>query len=252
MEATWNEEGLRKLFTEIAQSSRSDSGVDRDWRMDLIDTYGYVRNLDPLRYSASESMFNSFLSQPFTEKGYVEIAGRIFWNCRDFPQLTDLFVKVDSFRKEVTQDKHDGILLHWGAVRFLLDSQRSLKQGSEKSQWNKSVEWKDFKYYKKDNWYVLDYKPGEGPPTVDLSVIQAAMLELILPVVPERLNPNWRNVLQRMDLLDLPGMRAGGGDSREGGLTTADSLDTQMSIVKRGKVFYLIDRYLEEHKCKRS
>jgi len=242
----WDEGQLGALFEETYAAYRADE-VDRNWRMDLLDVYTYMRGLEHLVYRAEEPLFNSFLSQyPLTEAGYVEIAGRLFWDREHFPTLTSLFNEVHAFLKKITSGGRDGILVHWAAVRFLLDSQRSTEHQSDRSRWRRSVKWTDLKDDVKDGWYVLDYRPGAGPPKDDLSIIQSAMLEMILPVIPHRMNEDWRDVIQKMDILDLPGMLAGGGDSAEGGATRIESLDAKMMVVKRGKVFYLIDRYIEE------
>ena len=65
---------------------------------------------------------------------------------------------------------------------------------------------------------MLEYLPGSGNGGEALETIQAAMLELVLPVLPHRLNDDWRKVIEQMDLLDMPGMRAGRqGASRANG-----------------------------------
>jgi hypothetical protein len=53
-------------------------------------------------------------------------------------------------------------------------------------------------------------------------------------------------VIEQMDFLDIPGMRAGRQGAEQGKRTSADTLDEQMEIVKRGKVAYLFERYTEE------
>jgi len=74
------------------------------------------------------------------------------------------------------------------------------------------------------------------------------MLEMVIPVLPSRLNAIWRDVLEHIDFLDIPGLIAGGqGD--EGAVNRRDQgLDAHAgaSIVKRGKVFYLFERYIDE------
>jgi len=243
--ATWEEGQVRNLFDTISETYAAEAG-NREWQMDLIDTYSYMRNLDHRQYKIDESMFNAFLGQyPLTEAGYVQIAARMFWEGDKFPQITDLFNEVEQFLAKVRCGGRDGILVHWGAVRFLLDSQRALEQGTKNSRWKQSVKWEDFADSVKDGWYVLDYQPGGRGPSVGLATIQSAMLELVLPVVPHRLNGDWREVVKKMDVLDLPGMKAGGGVA-QGRSNTAKTLDEKMNIVKRGKVFYLIDRYIEE------
>ena len=245
-DAAWRESQIRDLFDAVSRDHAGDA-VDRDWRMDLLDVYAYLRHLDHLRYEVSESMFNSFLSQyPLTESGYVEIAGRMFWNHGKYPELTALFNDVCRFLRKITRDGRDGILVHWAALRFLLDSQRSAAHDSEKSLWQQRVAWQDLRDDFKDGWYVLDYAPGGRGPSEDLAIIQAAMLEMIIPVVPHRLSDDWKSVILKMDILDLPGMRAGGGGDARGGASALDNVDRKMNVVKRGKVFYLIDRYIEE------
>lgn len=243
---TWREGQIRALFEEISQTHGADS-VDRDWRMDLLDVYAYLRSLDPRLYEISESMFNSFLSQfPLTGAGYIEIAGRMFWDRQNYPELTSLFRDVDQFLQKITRFGRDGILLHWAALRFLLDSQRKTCHTSEESRWQTQVNWQDLRDDFKDGWYVIDYAPGGRGPAEDLAIIQAAMLEMIIPVIPHRLSDDWRDVILKMDVLDLPGMRAGGSSETSGGASAVDTVDRKMNVVKRGKVFYLIDRYIEE------
>lgn len=248
--ATWEEGQIRELFETVSQSHGTDAG-NRDWQMDLIDTYAYLRSLDHRQFKVDEAMFNSFLSRyPLSESGYVEVAGRLFWDSTSAPdvrgRITQLFNDVRRYIAKVRQGGRDGILIHWGAAKYLLDSQRApdhLK--NEASAWKQDTKWTDFADSIKGDWYVLDYAPGGRGPADDVSVIQAAMLELVIPVVPHRLNGEWREVVKKMDILDLPGMVAGGGDS-EGRSNTAQSLEEKMMIVKRGKVFYLIERYIEE------
>ena len=242
---TWREGQVRELFEEVSRD-HADHSIDRDWRMDLLDVYAYLRGIDPRQYEISESMFNSFLSQyPLSEAGCVEIAGRMFWDRKNFPALTTLFNNVCRFLKRITSQGRDGILCHWAAVKFLLDSQRASVQESPLSRWHQRVDWQDISASFNNGWYVLDYKKPGTEKMEDLAIIQSALLEMIIPVVPHRLKVDWRDVILRMDLLDLPGMRAGGSDT-QGGAASIDTIPEMMNVVKRGKVFYLIDRYLEE------
>ena len=94
---------------------------------------------------------------------------------------------------------------------------------------------------------MLDYRPGSGGGSEELETIQAGMLELVIPVLPHRLNDDWRKVIEQMDFLDVPGMRAGPRGRRAGQTRpSADTLEEQMEIVKRGKVSYLFERYTDE------
>jgi hypothetical protein len=72
------------------------------------------------------------------------------------------------------------------------------------------------------------------------------MLELVVPVLPDKLTENWRKVVRDIDLLDIPGMlaeKAFEGGKRE----NAKRIEERMEIVKRGKVLYLFEHYIEEH-----
>jgi len=246
---TWQEGQLQKLFDDVYKSYEAETG-NREWQMDLIDAFTYVRTLSHTEFPLEETMFNAYLSQyPLTDDGYVELASRLFWDTGSDPEIrpriTRLFREVEKFLKKIAivqpdGTKRDGILVHWGAVRFLLDSQRKVEQGSANSRWKQRLQWSELKDEIRGGWYVIDCKPG-GPPGDELHIMQSAMLEMIMPVVPHRLNGDWREVVKKMDILDLPGMVSGGVT-----VNKAESLEQLMMIVKRGKVFYLIERYIEE------
>ena len=183
-ELTWRESQMRDLFEDVSRLNAAET-VDRDWRMDLLDVYAYMRGIDPRQYEISESMFNSFLSQfPLTDAGYTEIAGRMFWDRQNYPELTALFNEVCRFLAKITRGGHDGILVHWAVLRFLLDSQRKTVHESEGSQWQTRIAWQDLRDDFKDGWYVIDYAPGGRGPSEELAIIQAAMLEMIIPIIP--------------------------------------------------------------------
>ena len=93
---------------------------------------------------------------------------------------------------------------------------------------------------------MLDYRPNTGMGTEELETIQAGMLELVMPVLPHRLSEDWRKVIEQMDFLDVPGMRAVRTGIEQGKRTEADTLEEQMEIVKRGKVSYLFERFVDE------
>ncbi len=244
----WEDADLEGLFEEVA-SNHAGGEVDRQWRMDLLDVYSYLKRLDPLRYYSDESMFNGLLSRyALSDAGYTEIAARLCWD--SWPELTDLFLRICSFLEMLAGTGKSGMLVHWAAVRFLLDSQRTTEHVSSESRLFPKVAWSDLTDRIEDGWYVLDYQPGQGPPREELATMQSAMLEMVVPVIPDRLTAEWRQVLEQIDFLDIPGMRAERGGV-EGQMTRLDKqpdkrLDQEMGIVKRGKVFYLFDRYIEE------
>ena len=235
---------LEAIFEDIGDREPGQA-VDRRWRMDLLDTYTYLKRLDGLRYHADESFVNGLLSRyPLSDQGYHELAARLCWG--NWPELTGLFRRICRFLEKIGKNGREGLLVHWAAVRFLLDSQQRLEHSSPQSQHFPAVKWSDIVTREADGWYVLDYAPGEGPPADPLATIQSALLEMVIPVLPHRLNAIWRAVLEQVDFLDIPGMIAGGQGEERAVTRSAESLETQASIVKRGKVFYLFDRYIDE------
>jgi hypothetical protein len=245
-EQNWQEGQFEELFDELARSYPGDE-VDRKWRMDILDAYSYMRNVDRRMFLSKESVLNGLLSRyPLSEEGYTACAAAMFWNRWD--SLTSLFVKIDNFLKKIALGNHDpAIFTHWAGVRFLLDSQRKkVHEREETSKVWKRVEWRDVYLVQKDRYFVLDYKPGTGLGNEELETIQAGMLEMVIPVLPHRLNEDWKRVIEQMDFIDIPGMRAGRQGVEQGKRDKADTLEEQMEIVKRGKVAYLFERYAEE------
>ena len=242
---TWQQGELEELFDDLAHN-HSGTEVDRKWRMDILDAYSYMRDVDRRGFQAKEAILNGLLSRfPLNEEGYVACAAALFWD--NWQSLTNLFIRISNFLNRITLGDHDpAIFSHWAGVRFLLDSQRAKVHERRNSKVWQKVDWADFHLVEKDKYFVLDYRPGSGSGTEELETIQAGMLELAMPVLPHRLNDDWRRVIEQMDFLDIPGMRAGRQGAEQGKRTTADTLEEQMEIVKRGKVAYLFERYTDE------
>ena len=214
--------------------------------MDLLDAFSYMRNVDRRGFQANEAVLNGLLSRyPLTEEGYVAAAAALFWD--NWESLTNMFVRIAAFLKRITLGDHDpAIFTHWAGVRFLLDSQRSKVYERPNSKFWHRVDWNDIYLTPREKYYVLEYRPGSGMGTEELETIQAGMLELVMPVLPHRLSDDWRKVIEQMDFLDVPGMRAVRTGIEQGKRTEADTLEEQMEIVKRGKVSYLFERYVDE------
>ncbi len=245
-ERAWQQAELEALFEDLGRSYPGRE-VDRKWRMDLLDVFSYMRNVDRRGFPAKEAVFSGLLSRyPLSEEGYVAAAAALFWD--NWSSLTNMFIRIMNFLNKIDISKeHDpAILTHWAGVRFLLDTQRAKVHERRTSKCFTRVDWRDFFLRERQGWYVLEYQPGRGDGNEDQETIQAAMLELVIPVLPHRLNDDWRKVIEQMDFLDVPGMRAGRQGAEQGKRTSADSLDEQMEIVKRGKVAYLFERYTEE------
>jgi hypothetical protein len=245
-EQNWQQGQLEELFENLARDFPAGE-VDRKWRMDLLDAYSYIRNVDRRMFLSNEATVNGLLSRyPLSPEGYVAAAAALLWN--NWQSLTNLFIKINHFLDRITLGDHDpAIFTHWAGVRFLLDSQRKkVHEREETSKVWKRVAWNDLYLVEKDKYYVLDYRPGSGAGSEELETIQAGMLELAIPVLPHRLSDDWRRVIEQMDFLDIPGMRAGRQGVEQGKRDRADTLDEQMEIVKRGKVAYLFERYTEE------
>lgn len=243
----WTQEQLEDLFDEVARRYPATSGqVDRRWRMDLLDAYAYMRSTDRRGYQSKESVVNGLLNRyPLSDDGYIAIAANIFWN--NWGSLTSMFMKINEFLEKISSPHHDpAILTHWAGVRFLLDSQRKKVHESRQSRVFPRVDWGDFRLVAKDGWHVLEYEPGRGGGSEQLETIQASMLEMVLPILPHRLSEDWRKVIESIDILDIPGMRAGRQGAEQGKRTHAETVDEQMEIVKRGKVAYLFERYTDE------
>jgi len=244
-ERAWNQAELEDLFEEISKKYAS-ADVDRSWRLDILDAYAYMRTVDRRGYAAHESIVNGLLTRyPLSEDGYVQIAANLFWDAWD--SLTSMFVRINEFLATLVSDDHDpAILTHWAGVRFLLDTQRATEHERRTSRCFQRVTWDDFQLAKKDGWHVLEYHEGRGGGNEPQAIIQASMLEMAIPILPHRLSDDWRKVIEQIDILDIPGMRAGRMGAEEGKRFAADTLDEQMEIVKRGKVAYLFESYTEE------
>lgn len=243
----WTQEQLEDLFDEVSRRYTSTSGeVDRRWRMDLLDAYAYMRSTDRRGFQSKEAVVNGLLNRyPLSEEGYIAVAAHVFWN--NWGSITGMFMRINEFLEKIHSDDHDpAILTHWAGVRFLLDSQRKKVHESRQSRCFPKVDWGDFRLVHKDGWHVLEYEPGRGGGGEQLEVIQASMLEMVLPILPHRLSDDWRKTIESIDILDVPGMRAGRQGAEQGKRTSAETIDEQMEIVKRGKVAYLFERYTDE------
>lgn len=242
---TWQQGELEELFADLGRDYASEE-VDRRWRMDLLDAFSYMRGVDRRGFQAKEAILNGLLSRyGLTAEGYVAAAAALFWD--NWQSLTNLFMKINTFLGRITLGDHDpAIFTHWAGVRFLLDSQRAKVHERRTSKVWQTVAWSDMYLVEKEKYFVLDYRPGSGMGTEELETVQAGMLELAMPILPHRLTDDWRRVIEQMDFLDIPGMRAGRQGAEQGKRTTADTPEEQMEIVKRGKVAYLFERYTEE------
>ncbi|MDY0168222.1 MAG: virulence factor SrfC family protein [Thermoguttaceae bacterium] len=242
---TWQQGELEELFQDLHRQFPG-SEVNRKWRMDILDAFSYMRYVDRRGFQAKEAILNGFLTRyPLSEDGYVTAVAALFWDSWD--SLTALFQRIASFLARITLGDHDpAIFSGWAGVRFLLDSQRAKVHERRNSKVWQRVDWADLYLVEKDKYFVLDYRPGTGAGREELETIQAGMLELAMPVLPHRLNDDWRRVIEQMDFLDIPGMRAGRQGAEQGKRTAADTLEEQMEIIKRGKVAYLFERYTDE------
>lgn len=238
---TWTDEKLRALFDELPPTGR---GHDRDWQLDLFDAYDYLHSHDNRQFAPRPEVFYRLLvSKQFGPAEFARIAERLFWE--PYPELTDLFDKVCDLLQKIRKHGRDGMLTDWAGVRVLLDTQRSPRQETRTFG---TLHLGEFRERSESGWHVLAYKKDDtgGISQKDLALLQAALVEMVIPVLPERLTDKWRDVLTAMDLLDVPGMRAEQGSGTEGRQRSAATLDQQLEIVKRGKVFFLFDHYTEE------
>jgi hypothetical protein len=242
---TCTQSELEQIFEDLHREYTG-TEVDRKWRIDILDSYSYMRNVDHRGFSSKEAIINGLLSRyPLSEEGYINAAATLFWD--GWQSLTSLFRKINNFLSKINLGDWDpAIFCHWAGVRFLLDSQRQKVHLRKESRVWKRVAWEDIYLLPKEKYFVMEYRPNTALGTEDLEVIQAGMLEMAIPVLPHRLNDDWRKVVEQMDFIDIPGMRAGRQGVEQGKRNSADTLEEQMSIVKRGKVAYLFERYVEE------
>ncbi|MBS0205938.1 MAG: hypothetical protein JSS49_23810 [Planctomycetes bacterium] len=244
-EVVWNTASIEHLLEDLSKSHGATT-INREWRLDLLDCFTYMKQIKHWRFPTEEMTFNAILSRyPLSDEGYTTFAGTLFWN--KWPEISELFTTVCRFIDRLKRDGGEsGMLIHWMAVRFLLDSQRTPIQESENSKCFNFVRWSEFVLKQDSGWWVLDYQPGRQGSEEDLATIQSGLLEMVIPVIPELLSDAWRRVLERIDFLDIPGLVASGKGTEAGGLKCADTVEKLMNIVKRGKVFFLFDRYIEE------
>jgi hypothetical protein len=182
---------------------------------------------------------------PLTEDGYIAVAANMFWN--NWPSLTSLFMRINNFLTSISSEEHDpAILTHWAGVRFLLDSQRAKQHERRNSRCFKFVNGRTIRLAQRERLARAGVRPGRGGGNEQLETIQASMLEMVMPVLPHRLNDE----LAKGDRADRhPGHPRDAGRASRGGAgqaQTADTIEEQMEIVKRGKVAYLFERYTEE------
>jgi hypothetical protein len=243
---TWTNDNVESLLASLMEQYSSDTS-DRHWRLDLVDAFSDLRRCPGRRFEISETEFNSLLARyKLNEEGLIQFAGRLFWLSNKNPLLTKWFKEVNDFLTRVKDQSRDNSLgVHWAAARFLLDSQHSETHENDKSNWNKRIELKHIELIEEDGWLVLRHDKkkvgGKSLSLNDLKVIQSGLLEMTIPVVPERLNANWRDVIEKVDILDLPGARASGSNYE-----SVDDEEKVLSVIKRGKVDYLFDRYIDE------
>ncbi len=244
-ERNWVQGELEELFESVSRRHGA-TEVDRSWRMDLLDAYAYMRTCDRRGFQSKEAVVNGMLTRyPLSEEGYIAVAANLFWD--NWASLTQLFMRINEFLEKINVDGRDpAILTHWAGVRFLLDSQRAKIHERRNSRCFNRVDWSDFRLGSKNGWHALEYFQGQGGGNEQLETIQASMLELVIPILPHRISEDWRKSIEQIDILDIPGMRAGRQGAEEGKRTSADTLDEQMEIVKRGKVAYLFERYTDE------
>ena len=70
---------LEELFEQLGREYGGQE-VDRKWRMDILDTFSYMRNVDRRGFAAREAILNGLLSRyPLREEGYIAAAAALFW-----------------------------------------------------------------------------------------------------------------------------------------------------------------------------
>ena len=188
--------------------------VDRHWRMDLLDAFSYMRNVDRRGFPAKEAVLNGLLSRyPLSDDGYVAAAADMFWD--NWPSLTNLFLRISNFLKHLHRRPRPGDPHALG--------RRAVPAGQPAGQTPRAPHLEVLQPRRLDRFPSAAERrlaragvPWPRRRQRGLETIQAAMLELVLPVLPHRLNDDWRKVIEQMDFLDVPGMRAGRQGAEQG------------------------------------
>ena len=207
-----------------------------------------MRAVDRRGFQAKEAVINGLLSRyPLTEEGYVAAAAALFWD--NWPSLTDAVrarspTSSSGSRWAITTRPSS---CHWAGVRFLLDSQRSKVYERPNSKiWN-HVAWSDIYLTPKEKYFVLEYRPGtrHGHRGTGNHPGRHAGTGHARAAAPPQ-----RRVAEgdRADGLPRRAGHAGRATraSSRASAPSADSLEEQMEIVKRGKVSYLFERFVDE------
>ena len=120
----WQQADLEELFERLGRDHPG-AEIDRRWRMDLLDTFSYMRNVDRRGFPAKEAILNGLLSRyPLSEEGYVAAAAALFWN--GWQSLTGpVHPHQRVSRPHRPGSSRSGDFHPLGRVRFLLDSQRA-------------------------------------------------------------------------------------------------------------------------------
>lgn len=243
-EEPWTAPSVERLLERLA-AEHPPQNPEPSWRSDLLDAYAYARDSNSRVFRAAEHEINGLLGRyPMSHEGYCLAAAELFWG--GWRGLTELFRDVCGFLSRL-QPRDDGqgplLFTEWRAVRFLLDSQRNESYETPNL---KQVSWSEFRLHRTaDGKTLLDRASSDGPAE-KLEIVQSAMLELVIPVLPEKLHEDWRKVFKKMDLLDVPGIKPGKVGDEKGKRENADLREDQLEIVKRGKVAFLFERYTAE------
>jgi hypothetical protein len=243
----WTEAEIENKLQELVKTHGGK--VAPGWRSDLMEAYHYLRGKNKTLFAASEPQFFGLLSNyGMDDAGYAKLAALLFWD--NWPQLTTLFQTVEKFLDDLesyrvqsgTPQPYSYIHVDWRAVRFLLDSQQHPSYSTANFG---TVRYDDFRVCRIDGRVELSMAAsGESIP---LDILQAAMLEMVVPVIPDNLNEPSRKLFSTADVGDMPGCLPGktsdGGKRRRD--EPLDKLELQQ-IVKRGKVAYLFESYSHE------
>lgn len=221
---------------------------EASWRSDILDAFSYMKSSVLLRsnpFLADIYELNRILAQyPLNREGYIKLVERLFWP--GHAPLTEEFSTVLSFLDSIVSEdgplaelRENVIVTEYRAVRFLLDCQRNPHQEYPNLG---TVDWGEFRLLRDDAGVVRLARSTEGQ-AVALEVIQAAMREMVAPVITPYLSGGWEEVLDQMDLLDFPGLRAG----KAGGVTVEKLQDAKerADLVVRGKVNFLFEQYAQ-------
>ena len=240
----------RSCSSELGRELSRPGQVDRQWRMDLLDAFSYMRSVDRRGFPAKEAILSGLMSPLPAVRGRLHRRGR--------RAVLGQLAVADATCSCASTTSWSGITL--GAARsgdLHALGRRAVPAGQPAGEGPRAAA-----------------RRSVSPASIGATSTSRERERLVRPGVPARAAAaatrswrpsrpacwNWsmpgappppqRRLAQgdRADGLPRHSRHAGrcAGGVEQGKRTSADTLEEQMEIVKRGKVAYLFERYTDE------